>query len=202
MKRSADVSASADQQDTVAITKGNLSPEPKNSPPGREITLAELLKTFEDTPEDQPTFPCSLDVALNDKIGLQKFRRRWLNTEDDSRYVLETSLDAVAPLGVWSNSCVCPSICVLVLKDKMGTEPNNHDILIIDRKSPERGHIWAVKGIDLSDARLTWASSTPYFEFGLTDGQPQARCAVLGDKKGNYSCVLYPDKRDLFAKTE
>lgn len=178
--------------------------------PRVELSFAELLGEMARRPSDQPAFPCDVRTKLGGNAQLEKLRQRWLGAEDDGRYRIatksrlsggiKTNLREDAVLG----ACVCPGICVFVVQDKQGTEPNNYGVLVITDKSPERGVVWAARNIDLSTADLTFRSSTPYFEFAKDGNERVAECGVFWDpQEKRYGCTTFDGKggkQDQFAK--
>src|SRR3712207_5995105 len=133
-----------------------------------EPTFGELLKRIGELPEGEPTFPCSIDLKLKSESpsGLKKFRTDWMRREDDSRYRVVRALRREGGRAWFDEPCVCPGVCVVVLQDRDLPEPENDAVLIIDRAAMRNGPIWAARGINLSEAQLSWSSSTPHFQFG------------------------------------
>lgn len=158
----------AGNTNTSTNTNANLAQVTK------KLTVAELMDRVVNAPPDSFLFPCTLNAySDDDRLKLRKLRQTWLSKERDSRYL-------VSP----STGCVCPGICVLAVEDTRAAAPNNFALLIIEDLSANK-YSWAVKNLDFTNAKLTWASSTPIAQFTNPDGSRGKSCTIEWDKKLN-----------------
>ena len=155
----------------------NTAPTPvptETIPPIKKITVGELMNRTANAPEGSFTFPCDLQTYKpEDRDKLRKLRDVWLSKEKDENYVLRPSGD-----------CVCPSICVLRVKDMTKPGPNNWGLLVIDISL--NGYSWVARAADLDNTDLTWASSVPEISYHNPDGSKTKKgCWIELDKKSN-----------------
>lgn len=161
----------SNQGNSVAANeRANTTPDV----PLKKITVGELMERTAKAPEDSFTFPCTLHVFKpGDRDKLRKLRDQWLAKEQDSRYIL-------AP----SKACVCPGICVLAVEDTSKQGPSNWGLVAI-KDLESNAYSWVAKDVDLSNAKLTWMSSTPQLIFDDAEGKRVKTCSVE-EKAGKY----------------
>jgi hypothetical protein len=152
------------------------TPVPAATPvePVKKFTVGQLMERVANAPPDSFLFPCTLNAySDDDRSNLKKLRDQWLAREDDAQYL-------IAP----STGCVCPGVCVLAVEDTRSSPPANSALIVIDHTAPEK-YYWLARGLDLSNARLSWINSNPSLEFKTAQSDAAVNCLLEAPATGS-----------------
>jgi len=159
-------SNSQNNQAPISDQAANRTPSFRGIPPDR--SLAQLLEEIAKTPSNERPFMCEFAI-VGEAQDFRDLKKLWISKAEDSRYRVD--------------QCVCPCICLIALTDRKKPLPANSELLIIAgnygaKGQPRASFKWLATDIDLTNAALNWASSSPTINFRNSNGDTTKMCLI------------------------
>jgi len=168
-------SISKNNQTPISNQAANTIPSLRSIP--TDFSLAQLLDEIGKMPSNERPFICEFAI-VGKAQNFRDLKKLWISKVDDSRYRVD--------------QCVCPGICLIALTDRKKPPPANSELLIIEgnygvKGQPPASFKWLATDIDLTNARLGWASSSPSIDFRNSNGDTTKTCLIeWEEKQGKY----------------